>query len=431
MKKYIIYLSVLGGLFGGLTACNKEYSNPSSAREEVVVADLNGLYALCNGLPFRFSAGRASAVYSYLTADALTTKQWTVLNVGNTAEQDIFVGGGNIAPNNSVITRLFEQCNLVNANADLILNNIDKISGVNDKANLLAFASLYKNLSLIQMATFWEQAPIRKGINAPFSPRKDVLAAAITNLEAASAAIAAVPAPGFVYSAKLVGGVDVKNALLALTARAYLMLGNYDKANEVAAKVDLKVKTTFSYDAVTRNPIFENSFSTRNVTEPIDSTLGLPTGLVPANADKRVLFYLNTKKPVAGKNLGKGFYTANATAIPIYLPGEMLLIQAEALARKDDLTNALVALNKVITKKAADDAFGIGAELPAFASTDKAAILDEIYRNRCIELYNSGLKLEDSRRFGRKYGVERTRTFYPYPQNERDNNTSTPQDPTE
>ena len=429
MKKYIIYLAVLGGLFGGLTACNKEYTNPSSASEEVSVADLNGLYALCNGLPYRFSVGRASAVYSYLTADALTTKQWTVLNVGNTAEQDILVGGGNVAPSNSVITRLFEQCNLVNANADLILNNLGKINDANDKANLLGYASLYKNLSLIQLATFWEQAPIRTGVNAAFSPRQEVLTTAIANLEAASAVVAA--APTFVLSPKLVGGVDIKNALLALTARAYLMSGNYTKAAEVAAKVDLKAKSTFLFDDVTRNPIFDVSFSTRNVTEPIDSTLGLPAGLAPANADKRVLFYLNTKKPVPLKNLGKGFYTGNSAAIPIYLPGEMLLIQAEALARKDDLVGAVTALNKVLTKKAADDAFGIGADLPTFVSTDKAAILDEIYRNRCIELYNSGLKLEDSRRFGRKYGTERTRTFYPYPQNERDNNTSTPQDPTE
>jgi starch-binding outer membrane protein, SusD/RagB family len=429
MKKYIIYLAVLGGLFGGLTACNKEYTNPSSASQDVVVTDLNGLYALANGLPYRYSVGRASVVYSYLTADALSTKQWTVLNVGNTAEQDLLVGGGNVANNNSVVTRLFEQSNLVNANADLILNNLGKINAANDKANLLGYATLYKSLALMQLATFWEQAPLRAGLNATYSSRKDVLASVIGNLEAATANINGTT--GFALSTKLVGGVDIKNALLALTARAYLMSGDYDKAATAAGKVDLKAKSSFTYDDVTRNPIFDNSFSNRNVTEPIDSTLGLPVGLVPAGADKRVLFYLNTKKPVAGKNLGKGFYTANTASIPIYLPGEMLLIQAEALARKDDLPNAVIALNKVITKKAADDAFGIGADLPAFASADKAAILDEIYRNRCIELFNNGLKLEDSRRFGRKYGAERTRTFYPYPQTERDNNKNTPQDPTE
>jgi hypothetical protein len=50
-----------------------------------------------------------------------------------------------------------------------------------------------------------------------------------------------------------------------------------------------------------------------------------------------------------------------------------------------------------------------------------------------MELYMSGMKLEDSRRFGRpgpgQAGAERTRNFYPYPQQERDGNPNTPTDP--
>jgi hypothetical protein len=57
----------------------------------------------------------------------------------------------------------------------------------------------------------------------------------------------------------------------------------------------------------------------------------------------------------------------------------------------------------------------------------------DIYQQRCIELYMSGLKLEDSRRFGRpgpgQPGAERSRNFYPYPTVERDNNPNTPPDP--
>jgi hypothetical protein len=134
--------------------------------------------------------------------------------------------------------------------------------------------------------------------------------------------------------------------------------------------------------------------------------------------------------------MGKGFFTANNAAIPIYLPGEMLLIKAECNARLGKLPEAVIELDKVLTKKGADDGWAVGAELPAFTGdkTNKDAILNEIYRNRCIELFNSGLKLEDSRRFGRPgpkdAGAERTRNFYPYPQNERDNNPlNTPPDP--
>jgi starch-binding outer membrane protein, SusD/RagB family len=433
MKKIAIYLFSLFFLTIGMMSCQKEYTNPSAASIEQSTTDANGLYALANGLAYRYSVGRQSPVYSYLTANALTTKEWIVLNVGNTAEIDMQTGGGNVSANNSIVTRLFEQSNLIKANADLVLNNISRAASDNDKANLRAYASLYKGLALLQLGTYWEQAPLGTGKDATYSKREDVLKAAISNWETGYNIVN--NTKGFTVSSKLVGGVDFSNSFLALCARAYLMLGNYDKAIELAAKVDLTKKSTFIYDDVTRNPIFDASFSNRNVCEPLDSTMSLPKGLVPDINDKRVLFYLNTKKPVAGKNLGKGFFTSNAATIPIYLPSEMTLIVAEGFARKDRLPEAVIELNKVISKKAAADAFGIGADLPAFAGTDKTAILTEIYRQRCIELFNSGLKLEDSRRFARPgpkdASPERSRTFYPYPQNERDNNKNTPADPAE
>ncbi|MEG1229231.1 MAG: carbohydrate-binding protein SusD, partial [Flavobacterium sp.] len=76
----------------------------------------------------------------------------------------------------------------------------------------------------------------------------------------------------------------------------------------------------------------------------------------------------------------------------------------------------------------------IGANLAPYAGAlTKPAILTEIYRNRCIEMYMSSLKLEDSRRFDRPgagtAGAERNRNWYPYPDSERNNNTNTPPDP--
>ena len=66
-------------------------------------------------------------------------------------------------------------------------------------------------------------------------------------------------------------------------------------------------------------------------------------------------------------------------------------------------------------------------------STAVADFLLEIYRQRSIELFLSSQWLEDSRRFGRPAPpaslAERSRNFYPYPQQERVNNTNTPADP--
>ncbi len=63
-------------------------------------------------------------------------------------------------------------------------------------------------------------------------------------------------------------------------------------------------------------------------------------------------------------------------------------------------------------------------------------ILDEIYKNRCIELFMQALRLEDNKRFGRLnppenpvFTSERNRNFYPYPTSEHVNNPNTPNDP--
>ena len=70
-------------------------------------------------------------------------------------------------------------------------------------------------------------------------------------------------------------------------------------------------------------------------------------------------------------------------------------------------------------------------------SLSQAELLEEIYKNRCIELFFTGQHLADSRRFHPNLSIspntdltsERNRNYYPYPQEERDNNTNCPVDP--
>ena len=108
------------------------------------------------------------------------------------------------------------------------------------------------------------------------------------------------------------------------------------------------------------------------------------------------------------------------------------MIKAEAYVRQSspDLTSALTEVNKVVTKTAAADPLGVGAALPALTGPYTAdQLLTEIYKQRCIEMYMSGQKLVDMRRFGRAT-TERTRSLMPFPFRERDNNPNTPADPT-
>src|SRR5262249_27156608 len=158
-------------------------------------------------------------------------------------------------------------------------------------------------------------------------------------------------------------GIDIPNALHALKARFSLFAGNYSTALTEANLASLTIKSTFNFTTVNLNPIFETHTSTNNVCAAIDlTTLGLPAGLQPDPNDQRLLFYQTN----ANNSKIKGFAAASTTAWPVYLPGEMTLIKAEAYARQStpDLVNALIELNKIQTKTPASDPYGVGANLP-------------------------------------------------------------------
>jgi hypothetical protein len=277
------------------------------------------------------------------------------------------------------------------------------------------------------MSEFWEKVPAEIGEKVSFIDRIDGYKKAITVLDEALAAVAA-NAISSTFSSNVPAGIDIINTLHALKARYSLFAGLYPQALAEANLVDLTKKSTFNFDTQSLNPLFEVATSTNNVVQPKDSTLGLPVSLAPSLTDGRVPFYTSINSTIAPRFRINGFGAAATTAIPVYLPGEMILTKAEAYARAatPDLVNGILELNKVVTKN--NDIFGVNANQPAVAPATAAALLEEIYRQRSIELFMSGLKLEDMRRFNRP-NSERKRNLMPYPLRERDNNPNTPADP--
>ncbi|HNG89489.1 MAG TPA: RagB/SusD family nutrient uptake outer membrane protein [Saprospiraceae bacterium] len=265
------------------------------------------------------------------------------------------------------------------------------------------------------------------GKRPAFKSRAAALQEAVDLLNAA-AAIAETTPPSTYFNVKVGTDIDIKNACYALLARYNTMLGKSADALAAANKVDLAKKSVWRFDAVSPNPIYRTSLVTNNVYNGLPN-FGLGGTLAPEAADGRIALYLgNNTAPVKVQ----GFFKSDADQIPVYLPGEITLIKAEAHARLGALTDAVAELDKVRTKTA--DPFGLTAKLAAYSGpAEQAAILEEIYRQRCIELYMSGMKLEDSRRFNRPGpndpAPERSRNFYPYPTVERDNNVNTPADP--
>ena len=423
MKKIFIPIVAFASL---LVSCNEDFVDPTKPSQELVFGSREGIIGAANGLQQLWSVDRTSPVYNTITGNGFTTKELRLINAGNVDEGELSVGGDVLSTKNAVVNNLWSQCLVIKSESQKVIDHIDVLTAENERASVLVHATIFKAMAITTLVQYFQSVPLKTGKNAAFDSRTDVLNEAIKILKATEPILdKTTGAPG------LVSTINYKNTVYALLARTYLMIGDYDNAIAYAGKVDLATKSVFAFDQISPNPIAYISITTNNVFQPVDLTLGLPAALAPANTDGRLNFYI---KPGSNPTLATGFFDSNIKPIPAYLPGEMTLIVAESYARKDNLPQAVIELNKVLTKTAATDAYGIGANLaPYTGALTKPAILTEIYRNRCIEMYMSSLKFEDSRRFDRPAagtaGAERNRNWYPYPDSERNNNINTPADP--
>lgn len=435
-KTYILALLVVAA-----TGCKKDFSNPNETPSEVVFENSTTAASAAVGIQRTYTAGQASTLFASIDANGLTTNELILLNPGNVGENQFSKGGINVDGTNNVLTNIWTNGNKMIFDANNVIRYGEQTADKPYGSGLISYAAIFKSLALGNLSMFWQKIPDTIGtIGTPvsFIDRIDGYKKAIRVLDNAITAYEANNPNASVIS-RLTAGIasnGMINALYALKARYSLVIGDYDAALAAAGKVDLTKKSTLDFNAQVLNPVYESASSNTNFFQPVDSTFGLPPAIAPEKTDKRILFHARiepdaTKPPRWRIN---GFYAGPSTSIPIYTPGEIMLIKAEAYARKatPDLAQALIELNKVVTKKPADDIYGIGADLPALGAMTKDELLIEVYRNRCIELYMSGMKLEDMRRFESILGAQlvvRKRNFMPYPFTEKDNNPNTPNDP--
>ncbi|WP_443937352.1 RagB/SusD family nutrient uptake outer membrane protein [Pedobacter sp. MW01-1-1] len=410
-------------------ACKKEYLNPNAATASDVLNSAKGLTGVTVGLQKSYSTTRPGLLYASMSLNGLTTNELISINSGNTAEERLAAGGTLVDGTNTILLNVWTGANKIIYDADNVITNAANLADKNYASGLIAHASIFKALALGNLSEYWENVPTGTGQNVTFMPRAQGYSKAISVIDNALAAISA-NAISTSFLSNIPAGFDIQNTLYALKARYALFLGDYALALSTANQVDLSIakRAGFNYDAQNLNPIFEIATSTNNVVQPSNINLGLTGTNIPDANDKRIPFYtvINTTVRI------NGFGAATFTVYPIFLAGEITLIKAEAYARQasPDLSNSLIELNKVITKQGSTDSFGVGAALPALSgSYTQAQLLALIYKHRCIELFMSGLKLEDMRRFNQPL-ADRKRNFFPYPFQERDNNPNTPQDPT-
>ncbi|QEC42551.1 RagB/SusD family nutrient uptake outer membrane protein [Pseudobacter ginsenosidimutans] len=435
-KTYALALLVVAA-----TGCKKDFTNPNETPSDVVFKNPITAASAAVGIQRTYTAGQASTFFAAIDANGLTTNELILLNPGNVGENQFSKGGINVDGTNNVLTNIWTNGNKMIFDANNVIRYGEQTTDKPYGAGLISYASIFKALALGNLSMFWEKVPDTIGtIGTPvtFIDRMDGYKKAIRVLDNAIVAYEA-NNPNATVIGRLTAGVannGMINALYALKARYALFSGDYDAALAAAEKVDLSKKVVLDFNAQVMNPVYESATSNTNFFQPIDSTLGLPEAIAPEKTDGRILFHTRIKTPQESNPRFRinGFYAALNTAIPVYTPGEIMLIKAEAYARKatPDLGQALIELNKVVTKKPAGDIYGVGADLPALGAMAKNDLLVQIYRNRCIELYMSGMKLEDLRRFEDVLDetlVTRKRNFMPYPFTEKDNNPNTPNDP--
>lgn len=406
-------------------SCKKEYTDPSGPAYDDAVSTANALTDVAVGLQNWYTANRTSTLYTSIATASLLTRGTYVVNAGNADEGQLYAGAAAVQNTNAVVTGMWAVSNKIIFDANRVLNAANSvITDAGYASGVIAYASMYKALALGNLAMFWTHVPDTIGVDVPFITSQEGYRKAVRVIDNALTVVNA-NAISAGFKANIPGGIDIVNTLYALKARYALFAGDYDIA--LAAANQVSVYSTFNYNSLITNPIFTLVTATNNIYQVVDSTMGLPVGLQPDPADKRVPFYVGID--VNPRFRVKGFFTATTQSIPLYQPGEITLIKAECYARKDDLVNGLLQLNKVVTKAPAADTFGVGAGLPAEVAATKDRLLELIYKHRHIELFMSGLELEDQRRFDRPV-AERKRSWLPFPFVERNDNVNIPDDPT-
>jgi len=429
IKKHTALAATVVLLLGTVVSCKKDYLNPNAATDAQVFTTARGMMGVATGIQRTYSL---NIPLQSLSTTGLLTNELFLVNAGNASELQLSQGGASVDGSNGLLTSIWTICHKTIWEAN---NVIAAAQGLPDKgyaAGLIGYSSILKAQAMGVLSMYWEKVPDTAGVvNVTFIDRVANYNKAVNLLTAALANIQTNPIPAN-FNTDIIAGVSIVNTLNALRARYALFAGNYDLARSSAAAVDLTARSVFNYEAAFANPVFAGATGTNNLVQPIDSTMGLPLGIRPDLADARVPFYIAVNPTIAPRFRFFGFWNAPATAIPMYVNDEMRLIQAECFLRQasPNTTEAVNLLNTILRQTPAADVNGVGANLAAgyTGATTTDALLTEVYRNRCIELYCSGLKMEDMRRFGRAL-AERKRNFLPYPFRERDNNPNTPADP--
>ena len=396
-----------------------DVTNPNSPTQESVLNGVDGVLALGVGIQQQYAQG----VINYLVPNSLVTDEWSTKSKSLISYQSL-VDPTNFSFDNSyaVVSAPYATTFQVSFTADNLIKSAPTVNlspGI--QAGLGALARLFKGMALGQAIQQYQQIPVDAVLGGGvLQARPVVLDTVIALLEQARAAAAGLGAADISTLQSRVTGTsfDLKNTIDAMLARYYLIRGSYQQAIDAAARVDQSKLSLFTYPSPTTNPIWSLGINAGYVG-------GLASFAAQAQAgDPRPAYWLNlTVHPPANPDsvldeLKK--YSTQNEAYPVYLPAEMLLIQAEGQARLNNTAQALAFLNQERTAKSwpVDQP---AAGLPALTAADvptQDALLKAIAYERRYELYMQGTRWEDMRRLPQPWSNTMSIPYLPMPRTE-------------
>ncbi len=433
MNSRIVLIALLCCSLALASGCSLDQLSPNAPTEAQVLSTPDGIKALAVGMQAQYG----ETINETVETSNFLTKQYATMPSSVLGLRELETGGTDVQPANGTVNNLWIQHYRVVKSAEDLLTYAPQVPLADGtRSGILALARLLKAMTLGELIESYEQIPVdvTTSITPKFVDRTTALNTIIALLESARDGIVATP-PSTDFNSNVLGiGFDLTNTIQAMIARYALIQANYAKALAAANAVDLaKTSTLFFNSTTARNPIYAIATQLAYYKPVRAFRLNAEAG------DGRVAFWVTAG--TANSFLGTAVdefnqYKTDASKYYVYLPGEISLIKAEAYARQNDLANALTEINKVRTKTT--DAAGIGAGLTARTAGQLAtqqATLDEIYNQRLYELFVSGTRLGDTRRFG-KPGAEtgaatrsRNRNWFPYPDTEALANPNTPAQP--
>lgn len=403
-----------------LSGCELDINNPNAPTDTEVLSTPEGLKAVAIGMQGRYGnaieetiliSGVVSGEIGNTNATPSTTREF----------QDFPDPGANsqIEDTNGELDALWSKHYGVIKSANDILKNVGSVQlDPGTRSGMEALAKLMKAMSFMALLDNFQQISISPddADAPPFVDRASALAEVASLLSDAAADTAATTPSAEFNSEIRATSFDMSATILVMQARTALARGNYQEALNFAAAVPAGASAVLVFDAVDANPV-------NNVIYSLGYYGALASFRGNADAgDMRVDRFTtaDSLEGFGGASLnGLSIYADITSSIPVFSADELLLLQAEAYARNNNVNDAETLLGVVRGNNG----------LSAVSYPDVDAVLEDVFRQRTYSLFLTGQHWADLRRFGKldQAKVE----WLPYPFSERSNNPNTPANPTQ